>query len=136
MYLKDSHLIENVQHRATKLIHGIKDLPYAEKLSVLKLPSLKYRRLRNDMIQVYKYLHKEYNVVNDILVRDTNERTRGNSLKLVKQRFKKEISKNYFSLRVTTIWNSLPNEIVMPKKINIFKSRLDSMWSDLHYDFD
>ena len=92
---KDSHLIESVQHRATKLIHGIKDLPYAEMLSVLKLPSLKYRRLRNDMIQVNKYLHKEYNVVNDILVRDTSERTRGNSLKLVKQRFKKEISNQY-----------------------------------------
>ena len=93
MYLKDSHLIESVQHRASKLIHGIKDLPYAERLSVLKLPSLKYKRLRNDMIQVYKYLHKEYNVVNDILVRDTSERTRGNSLKLVKQRFKKELGK-------------------------------------------
>ena len=51
-----------------------KDLPYAERLSVLKLPSLKYRRLRNDMIQVCKYLHTEYNVVNDILVRDTSER--------------------------------------------------------------
>ena len=136
MYLKDSHLIESVQCRATKLIHGVKDLPYAERLSVLKLPSLKYRRLRNDMIQVYKYLHKEYNVVNDILVRDTSERTRGNSLKLVKQRFKREIRKNYFSLRVTNIWNSLPNDIVMAKNLNIFKSRLDSMWSDLHYDFD
>ena len=103
MYLKDSHLIESVQCTATKLVHGMKDLPYAERLLVLKLPSLKYRRLRNDVIQVYKYLHKEYNVVNDILVRDTSERTRGNSLKLVKQRFKKEIRKNYFSLRVTNI---------------------------------
>ena len=102
----------------------------------LKLPSLKYRRLRNDMIQVYKYFHMEYNVVNDILVRDTGERTRGNSLKLLKQRFKKEIKKNYFSLTVTNIWNSLPNDIVMAKNLNIFKSRLDRMWSDLHYDFD
>ena len=40
MYLKDSHLIERVQQRATKLVHGKKDLPYAERLSVLKLPSL------------------------------------------------------------------------------------------------
>ena len=55
MYLKDSHLIESVQCRATKLVHGIKDLPYAERLSVLMLPSLKYRRLRNDVIQVYKH---------------------------------------------------------------------------------
>ena len=136
MYLKDSHLIESVQIRAMKLVHGIKDLPYAERLSVLKLPSSKYRRLRNDMIQVYKHGHKEYNVVNDILVRHTCERTRGNSLKLVKQRFKKEIRKNYFSLRVTNILNSLPNDIVMAKKLSIFKSRLDRMWSDLRYDFD
>ena len=136
MYLKDSHLIDSVQQRATKLGHSIKDLPYAERLSVLKLPSLKYRRLRNDVIQVYKYLHKEYNAVNDILVRDTSERTRGNSLKLEKQRFQKEIRKNYFSLRVINIWNSLPNDIVMAKNLNIFKSRLDRMWSDLLYDFD
>ena len=81
MYLKDSHLIKSVQHRATRLVHGIQDLPYAEKLSVLKHPSLKYRRLRNDMIQVHKFLHKEYSVINDILVRDISERKRGNSLK-------------------------------------------------------
>ena len=96
MYLKDSHLIESVQHKDTKLVHGKKDLPYAERLSVLKFPSLKYRRLRNDMIQVYKYLHKEYNVASDISVRDTSERTGGNSLELVKLRFNKEIRKNYF----------------------------------------
>ena len=100
MYLKDSHLIDSVQHWATKLVHGMKDLPYVERLSLLKLPSLKYRRLRNDMTQVYIYLHKEYNVVNDILVRDTSERTRGNNLKMGKQRFNKEIRQNYFSLRV------------------------------------
>ena len=56
MYIKDSHLIKSVQHSATKLVHGIKDLPYAERLSVLTLPSLKYRTLRNDIIQVYKIL--------------------------------------------------------------------------------
>ena len=136
MYLKDSCLIESVQQRATKLAHGIKDLPYAERWSVLKLPSLKYRRLRNDMIQVYKYVHKEYNVVNDILVRDSSERTRGNSLKMVKQRFKKEIRKNQFSLKITNIWNSLSNDIVMAKNLNILKLRLDRMWSGLHYGFD
>ena len=87
------------------------------------------------MIQVNKLLHKEYNVVNDILVRDISERRRGHSLKLVKQRFDKEIRKNYFSLRVTNTWNSLPNDTVMAKNLNPFKSRLDRMWSDLHYDF-
>ena len=88
------------------------------------------------MIQVYKYLHKEYNVVHDILVKDTSETMRGNSLKLVKQRFKEKIRKNYFLLRVINIWKSLLNDIVMAKNLNIFKSRLNRMWSDWHYDFD
>ena len=52
--LKQSRLIENVQRRATKLIHKIKDLPYKERLEYLKLPSLKYRRTQGDLIQVYK----------------------------------------------------------------------------------
>ena len=52
--IKQSRIIENVQRRATKLIHTIKDLSYEERLEYLKLPSLKYRRIRRDLIQVYK----------------------------------------------------------------------------------
>ena len=38
--------LESVQRRATKQIHGIKDLPYPERLKRLKLPTLAYRRIR------------------------------------------------------------------------------------------
>jgi len=43
--------VEKVQKRATKLVHGCKHLPYTEKLKYLKLPTLKYRRHRGDMIE-------------------------------------------------------------------------------------
>jgi len=46
--------IEKVQMRATKLITCIKHLIYAERLSYLNLPTLHYRRLRGDMIMVFK----------------------------------------------------------------------------------
>ena len=49
--------IEKVQKRATKLI-SLKTLPYKERLRKLKLPILKYRSLRGDMmIEVYKIIN-------------------------------------------------------------------------------
>ena len=40
--------IEKVQRRATKLIPGFESLPYHDRLVRLKLPTLQYRRLRQD----------------------------------------------------------------------------------------
>jgi len=42
--------IEKVQKRATKLIIPLKHLTYKERLEQLKLPTLKYRQARGDMI--------------------------------------------------------------------------------------
>ena len=53
-------MIENEQCRTTKVIPGFKKLSYEERLKKLKLPTLKYRRLRGDMIEVYKILHGVY----------------------------------------------------------------------------
>ena len=40
---------------------GTKDLPYPEeRLKILKLPTLVYRRARGDMIETYKLLHDKY----------------------------------------------------------------------------
>jgi len=50
----DIENIEKVQKRATKLILSLKKLPYHERLRQLKLPTLKYRRLRGDMIEVLR----------------------------------------------------------------------------------
>ena len=44
MYEKDSWLLERVQKRATKMINGLGCLPYEERLKVLNVFSLKYRR--------------------------------------------------------------------------------------------
>ena len=46
--------IEKVQKRATKLIISLKNCSYKERLKILNLLTLKYRRLRGDMIDVFK----------------------------------------------------------------------------------
>ena len=52
--------LENLQKRATKLIHNCKGLSYKERLIFLQLPTLKFRRCRGDMIEVFKILNSLY----------------------------------------------------------------------------
>jgi len=52
----DVEKLERVQKRATKLISAISKKPYIERLQILKLHTLKYRRYRGDMIEVFKII--------------------------------------------------------------------------------
>ena len=54
--IMDIEKIEKVQKRATKMINSIKNLSYENRLRMLNLPTLKFRRLRGDMIEVYKII--------------------------------------------------------------------------------
>ena len=52
-----------MQGRATKLLPSMDSLSYKKKrLQKLKLPTLVYRRLRGDMMEVYKIIHGIYDM--------------------------------------------------------------------------
>ena len=59
-YILDQRSVEKVQRRATKLIHGLYIMDYSDRLTTLNLPSLQYRRIRGDMITVYKFIHNMF----------------------------------------------------------------------------
>ncbi len=133
----DIENLEKVQKRATKLVIKIKHLPYKERLRNLNLPTLKFRRIRGDMIEVYKMLSGKYdpNVKIQIPI-VTQSITRGNTLKLSNVRSHYDLRKYNFSSRIVNIWNSLPTELVTVISINSFKNGLDKFWKGQDVVFD
>ena len=67
-FKKDTDKLERVQRRATSLLPHIRQLHYRDRLKILNLPSLVYRRVRGNMIEVYKFLHDLYTFDRGILV--------------------------------------------------------------------
>ena len=125
-YRKDIGLLEAVQRRMTKRIQGMRDIPYERRLKMLKLHSLERRRLRGDLIEVFKW-YRGYNKgdISKVLRVSKQDRTRNNGFKIEKDRFKKEIGKNWFANRVVDEWNGLSSQVVGAKTIESFKRRLD-----------
>ena len=50
-------MLQEVQKRATKMIPSLRNLSYEERLKRLGMFSLRRRRLRGDMIEVFKINH-------------------------------------------------------------------------------
>ena len=54
--------------------------------------------------------------------------TRGHSLKLAKSHSRLNVRSNFFSLRITNLWNSLTKDIVTAPSLIAFENRLDKYW--------
>ncbi len=127
---RDIHSIESVQQRATKLVPVLEDLSYQERLTKLKLPTMVCRRRRGEIIQVYKFLHNILNIKEDnFLPPAIDNRTRGHSLNLFKQRAMTPVRSHFFSNRVIDLWNELPEDVTQAPSVDAFKARLDSSWA-------
>lgn len=126
-YLK-KHIdnIEKVQHRATKMIEECRFLNYEDRLGQTGLTTLEERRTRGDLIEVFKMI-KGLNKTDytRFFTLATNNRTRGHRLKIVKNRSRLNIRKNFFSQRVVNDWNALPVVVVESESVNSFKNNYD-----------
>ena len=131
---KEIDQLEKVRARATKVIPGLKGLNYEERLQVMKLPSLRYRRKRGDLIEVYKYINEYYSVNKNLLCKETSNRTRGHAHKLIKKACNLNVRQNFFSFRVVNMWNNLPAYVAEAPSLNAFKGRLDKHFENEMYN--
>ena len=130
-YKKDKILIEKIQRRFTRMIPSVKSLPYQDRLEQLNLWSLEDRRIRADLIQVFKIIHGISSIkFRTFFEYSTYDRTRGHSLKLVKKRARLDLRQHFFSERVVNMWNSLDNDTVRASSVNSFKRHLQTFHKD------
>nr|XP_047141259.1 uncharacterized protein LOC124816207 [Hydra vulgaris] len=63
----DISLLEKVQHRMTRLVPSLRKISYEKRLEILDISTLKTRREREDLIQVFKLLNRfeEIDLINE-----------------------------------------------------------------------
>ncbi|KFQ49541.1 hypothetical protein N334_04445, partial [Pelecanus crispus] len=129
---KDMDLLDQVWRRATKMIRGQKHLSYEDRLRELGLFSLEKRRLQGDLIAACQYLKGAYRKDGENLFsKACCDRTKNNEFKLKKNRFRLDIRKKFFTMRVVKHWNRLPREVVQAPSLEMFKVGLDGALSNL-----
>ena len=98
----------------------------------LKLPTLKYRRIRGDMIELYKIFMLKYD--SDITLKTIGKciqrsyDTRNHRFALQQSHIQYDMRKFSFPNQIILLWNSLPDYVVSSPTLNTFKARLDRFW--------
>ena len=130
---EDNIRLERVQRRATKLIPGLQNISYSERLKELELPSLQFRRLRTDIIFLYNYVNQQILLDTQThckICRNTDNMltpitagTRGHPFRYQIQRLN-TLRKRFITGRTLYYWNNLRTETVTACSLNAFKNRL------------
>jgi len=114
------------------MIRGLEYLSYEDRLRELGLFSLEKRRLWGDLRAAFQYLKGAYRKDGEgLFTRVCSDRTRGNGCKPKEGRFRLDIRKKFFTMRVVRHWHRLPREAVADSSLKVFKARLDGALSNL-----
>ncbi|KAK4828907.1 hypothetical protein QYF61_001465 [Mycteria americana] len=143
------------------MIRGLEHLSYEDRLRDLGLSSLEKRKLRGHLIAAFQYLKVAYKKAGEgLFMRACSGRTRGNGFKLKEGRFRLDIrkkfftmrvsdrkhgngsklhqgrftldiSKHFFTKRVVKHCNRLPREVVDDPCLSVFKRHLDSALNNM-----
>ena len=120
--------IENVQRRFTRLFPDLRTLQYKDRLGQLGLLSLRARRLRYQLIMMYKIMNNGVDVNPEIYFRRPSSRasTRGNPLKVVPPASNKDCRRYFFTVDIIFHWNCLTEEEVSVRSMLLFKRSVAS----------
>ena len=132
--------LEKVQERLVRLLSDAAGSDYQEKLRDAGLTTLKERRERGDLIEVFKELRRTgpndgerwFRLVDtearplrsNTEVKDGEEVRRKNVIEI--ERANLELRKNFFVVRAAKAWNALPDKVKEQRTVNGFKNAYDA----------
>jgi len=98
----------------------------------LGLFSLEKRRLQGDLLAAFQYLKGAYRKDGESIFSSACcDRTRSNGFELREDRYRLNIRKTFFAMRVVKHWNRLPREIVEAPSLETFNASLHRALSNL-----
>ena len=119
--------IERVQRRMCRCIPSIKTFSYRDQLSYLGIFSLETRRIRFQLIIIFKMFKNIINLNFDNFFHLVpNKRTRGHSASISIKHSNNNYRRDFFSVSSIELWNMLPESAIGASTVTQFKSHLDS----------
>lgn len=123
--------MEQIQKNARKIIRGAENLSYKERL-MLQLFSLEKWRLQRDCIVAFQNLKGDYKKDGEShFNRAQCNKTRGDGFQLKEGRFRLDLRKKFFRMRLVIHWPRLPREVVDLPSLVTFQVRLDRALTNL-----
>ena len=130
-YKKDVEAVESAQIYFVKKLFRRSNIPsdsYQQRLYMINLETLEYRRLKFDLILVFKIINNLIDIPFNSLfsLHSTPYNLRRHQHTLQPQKYTSDTRKFFFSNKIVPTWNSLPEEIVSCNTLVSFKTKLNS----------
>lgn len=122
---KNDKLLEKVQKKMCNILYGKRSSNYEDKLKKAGLLSLRARRIRDQLITVYKLKNGLIDLdFNDFFQPHPFKKTRGNTFKLTVPKSKTKIRQHFFTCSVVKHWNSLKSTDINVRSVASFNKRV------------
>ncbi len=122
----DKEILERVQKRAVKMVTGLRETEYKERLKEMGLLTLEERRHQADMHMVHKMLHAESGMDPEHWFEKASAgeqvtRRAADPFNIKPKYGRLELRRNFFSVRVEEDWNKIPAEVKSHSEAARFK---------------
>lgn len=116
-YRKEIGLIEQIQKRALKMIRELEQLSYGDRLRDLELFTLEKRRLQGGFIAAFQYIKGERQ---RLFTRACSDKMQSKMFKMKEDKFRVDMTKNFFTMTVVIHLNMLPGEVVEASSLKVY----------------
>ncbi len=126
---RGAEALEEVQKLALKIVKWFRHVPYEAPVQQLRLFFLTHRRIRGNLISMFKITHNFLLFpMESTFTHPTREVLRGHAYKFHQQKCCRQFD---FTLRVVLFWNKRPAKIVNEFSVKSFRALLDAHWQSL-----